>query len=86
MPTPNGNKKPPQRETLPFLVRERNRVTLEQMAEGPFLIAYGSVAGGYEFVGPFPDVTQAIDFAEMFLSAYHWEIATLQNPEEVKRG
>ena len=79
----NG-KKPPQRETRPFLLR--NDAAIQAATEGPFALAYGTMGGGFLLIGPFSTVGEAVDFAEMYLSAYHWELMTLQKPEEVKRG
>lgn len=48
------------------------------------IISYGTMAGGYLFTGPFDSESEAVDFAEMYLNAYHWEILDLQHPDEVK--
>lgn len=79
----NGNsviKKPPTKVTLEF----PNRAQRHALEGGPYIIVYGTVGGGFLFTGVFETVGEAIDYAEMYLSAYNWEVATLQDPEEGK--
>ena len=47
------------------------------MNEDKFIIVYGSVIDGFNFVGPFDSTDEAIKEAEQFIHQESWWIATL---------
>ena len=48
-----------------------------------YLLAVGTHTGGYEFIGPFKDSYEALEFAEEKLDYDGWELIPVTNPEEV---
>lgn len=53
------------------------------MQDQQYILAYGNIADGLTFLGPYTDAGEAMAYAEAFLDGENWDVIELHAPPQM---